>query len=40
MMSDLNMSLGKMSDLVLIALFGLNLTIELRNLHFEIIEIL
>ena len=35
MMSDLNMSHGKMSDFVLIPFFGLNFSIKLRNFDFE-----
>ena len=34
-MSDLNMSLGKMSDFVSFALFGFTLIVKLKNLDFE-----
>ena len=34
-MSDLNMSLGKMSDFVPFTLFGFDLVIKLRNFGFE-----
>ena len=35
MVSDLNMSVGKMSDLVLFPLFGFTLVTKLRNFDFE-----
>ena len=34
-MSNLNMSLGKMTDFVLFPLFGFTLVIKLRNFDFE-----
>ena len=34
MISDLNMSSGKMSDFVLLLLFGFTLVIKLRNFNF------
>ena len=35
MMSDLNMSHGKMCDFVSFSLFGFSLAIKLRNFDFE-----
>ena len=35
MVSDLNTSLGKMSDFVSSPLFELTLVIKLRNIHFQ-----
>ena len=38
MMSDLNISLGKMSDFVSFPLFRVTLVMKLRNLNFKVRE--
>ena len=35
MMSDLNMSHGKMSDFISVSLFGFTLVMKLRNINFQ-----